>query len=475
MRARFLFLGAILLAGALAACGGGGGGNGTPPTTHPTATATATATATSTATAGPPNSNGCVTTAAVRRSARTAAVGVQPITAAGSFSYTGNLTETIDRSSPCPIGTSTAAATVGITATMTTATNEHDVETDNYATNSTTVTTDASVAESTPGTSDTFSESKEVSTDEVGDVTTTTYTSPLLYAVASPLPYPTAITNLSPSSILTALADSSSTSRTYGSAGAYSEIDTLAGVTATNQLSVTPTGAATYLIQTPNFAGAPNNVSSVTLKFSAPSGGLITVSQTLTGGATPPPSGTITAWYSAGTPLYSDTTVDAGSGSVSPSCSPDPGVTSAYDFRRTIVNIDPALGSYDTRTIDSYVAPNYQGNGITVGPVCVVINDTEKLFYDYFFDTPAFFYLSGDGKPFQTDTIVEAYWFASSPTAPYTRVRDDASSPGGVPGLAASIAAHTAGITFTRETQRAQRIEAFLRAMHSVRPGGIIK
>jgi hypothetical protein len=472
VRARFLFFGAVALASALAACGGGGGGGGgNPPPTNPPVTPTPTASATATP---PINVNGCVVTgSATRGVAQTQAVGIQPGNGSG-FSYTGTLSDVIDRSSPCPIGTASASATVSITASMTTATNEHSVEKDAYATNTTQVTTDATVAES-KGTADTFSESAETSTDLGGDATTTTYgLGSLLYAVASPIPYPATIVNKPPSEVDVTLADSSTLKRTYASAGdgSYSEVDTLPGVNPSGQISVASSGAASYTIQTPNFAS--QGISSLQVSFAAPSGGTIVETRTYSGSAPPTPGPkTITQWWPAGAPLYSDTTSDVGSGAVPAPCNPSPSVSTAEHFARTITQIDPALGSYDTRTIDSYVVQNYSASGHVVGPVCVVISDVDKLFYDYYFDTPYFVYVSADGKPFQTDTVNEAYWFASAPTT-YARIRS-ASSTAASPALAASIAAHAAGISFHRTIERAQRIDGMLRTLGALHLGGFVK
>lgn len=469
MRARFVLFAALSLVSALAACGGGGGGGGgNPPTTSPTATATATATA-----AASYNPFGCDATDSTSRSAHALAVGVQPTTPTAGYSYEGTLSQTIVRNSPCPVGTATASATVSISVAMSNGGNtETDTETDEYGTNTDEYLTVATVASSTTAVSgaNVLTESTETTTDELQTETksTTTYGlggNDLIYAILSPVPYLSnggEITNEPPQSIDTSLADGSSEVRTYADAvGAYSETDTPAGGGTANKIVVSDSGAAKYDVQTPALLDV-NGIGEAILNFTAPSNRSITVSVEYPNSsqATPSPV-TIPQWWST-TSLYSDTLTDEGPVASLPlACSSgEPGATTFEEYQRVTTDVDPALGSLDTRTVDEYIALNYNGSGDNVGPVCVTIADDESLFYDLFLDTPQLFYISEDGKPFQTNSISETYWFSAAATG-LTRVRQDAASPG-VPGLAANVGAHVAGIAFRRSVERAQRLETTL-------------
>ncbi|MGD0967287.1 MAG: hypothetical protein ABR949_03270 [Candidatus Aquilonibacter sp.] len=411
-----------------------------------------------------PNPNGCAgvqADASTRATAHAALVGVQPIDPGASFNYTGTLTSTIARSSPCPVPTATQQANVTVTVLVTSspyATDEHSVETDAYTTNTTVTTTDASVATTTYNGAAAFSENAETSTDAIGsqpgDTTTTTYGTPLIYAIASQLPYTGTITNGPPSTVDATLADGTTTARTYNSDGSYSETDNVLGG-AQNTITVNSDFSGSYSIESASYG-------QLGFSYSAPSSGSVTITATGDAAATY----TVPQWWT-GTSLYSDSTVDKGQGAVPSPCSPSPPVGTADDFRRTISIVDPVLGYTETETIDAYVV-----SSSAIGPACVVIADTQKLYYDYFFDTPFFYYPSFNGGPLQTNTIAEAYWYASGPTGD-TSVRPQSETPGGIPGLAANIAAHASGIAFTRATQRAQRIENFVRGVSAAHVGGV--
>lgn len=410
-----------------------------------------------------PNPDGCVgVQTATRGVSQAALVGVQPIDQGAAFSYTGTLTSSIARGVPCPMPTATQNATVAVTVLVTSspyATDEHSVETDAYNTNSTVTITDASVAATAVGTASGFSESAETSTDLVGDTTVTTYASPLVYAIASPLPYSGTITNGPPSTLNATLADSTTTARTYNADGSYTEQDSIAGG-GQNNITVASNFSGNYTVATGS--------GQLEFSYAPPSGGTVTFSETL--GGTALGSLTIPQWWT-GTSLYTDSTVDKGAGALPLPCAPNPGVPSADDFRRTISIVDPVLGYTETETIDAYVVKNYVTT-TTVGPACVVIADTQNLYYDYFYDTPYSAYLTLTGAPLQTDTIAEAYWYTSAPTGDIS-VRTQSANPSGIPGLAASIAAHASGIAFSRTTQRAARIENFVRSVVAGHIGGV--
>jgi len=408
-----------------------------------------------------PNPAGCVgvqADATTRTGAHTQLVGVQPIDQGATFNYTGTLSETISRASPCAMPTATQKADVVVAVSVTSspyASDEHSVETDEYTTETTATTTDASVAAATLGSASGFSESAETSTDEVGDKTVTAYASPLVYAIASPLPYSGTISNGPPSTVQGYLADGTTTNRTYSADGSYTEADSIAGG-GENTITVNSNFSGNYSIDSASYG-------QIVFTVSAPVSGAITITQSGTGGGTL----SVPQWWT-GSHLYSDTTVDEGVGGLPSPCNPNPAVSSANDFRRTISIVDPVLGYTETETIDAYVV----GGSTAVGPACVVIADTQKLYYDYFFDTTFYFYPSLTASPLQTDTISEAYWYSGAP-AGASSVRTQSESPNAIPGLDASIAAHASGIAFIRATQRAQRIENTDRGIETAHVGGV--
>jgi hypothetical protein len=420
-----------------------------------------------------PNILGCVGAqgeSATRKSGASAqAVGVQPIATGASYAYTGTLTETISRSSPCPMPTSTSNAVVTVDATVTSppsgsasgTVDEHSTESDASSLETTTTTTDAIVESSTYNGDASFSELSETTTDEVGDSIVTTYATPLVYAIESPLPYSGTIANGSPSTVNTTLADGSTQKRTYTGNGTYNETDTIAGISSQDNIVVNSDFSGSYVIQAPNFG-----ITSLEFAYSAPSSGVITLTPYVAG--SPQPTLQYPQWWTSGSPLYSDTTTGQASATVPAPCSPPAGYTTADGFERTISTIDPVLGYTDTRTIDSYVTPGSP----PVGPVCVVISDTENIYYDYFLDTPFSLFVTPNGQPLQTDTISEAYWFSSDPTTSAV-VRKDATGARSIPGLEASIAAHEAGIDFRRSLQRSQRIDSFVRGLATRHFGGV--
>ncbi len=459
MNARFGFLLAVISASLLAACGGGGGGGGgTPPTPVPTATHTPTPVPSPTY---PPNQNGCVTTSALRTAD---ALGTHPITNGNSYTYSGSLTQTIARSSPCPIPTSTSQATVSVTATEgtpgptaspATQSEEHSVEVDNFATRTTSVTTDAQVM--TPD-SNKFYELAENSTDQGGNTVTTAFTSPGMQFALLPESNGNTWSNSVPHTVLSKLADGSTYSRTYSSSGIYAETDTLpGGVTST--ITQNADGSGAY-----DIGSGPGTTFAVTL--TAPSGGSVIMKYNST-------NHTVPLWYSVPLVPYSDTTQDFGTQSIDAACGAitalhSPG--SAEKIVRTTTTVDTILGYIDTRTTTSWDLPNFSGlsGTTTMGPICVEISDVEKIFYDYSLDTMYYVARTSDGKPIQTNTITEVYAMNSS--APVVNLIGRARS--SAQAFDAQIVARQAGITFTRNVERADRVAAFARALHNASLGG---
>ncbi|MGB6987514.1 MAG: hypothetical protein WBD74_16200, partial [Candidatus Aquilonibacter sp.] len=411
-----------------------------------------------------PNPSGCV---GVQPNATTRAnpqlVGVQPITPGAGFTYEGTLTSTIARATPCAIPDVTSNATVAVTVTTSPDTgsqvNEDSSETDAYSTDSVTTSTDAVVEPTSAPAAQSFAELSETTTDEVGDSTVTTYgNGALIYAIASPLPFPTAITNSPPSTVNATLADATTTKRTYASNGTYTENDSIPGG-GQNTITVNGNGSGTY-----NVDG-----SELIFTYGAPSNGNILLTVTVGGGT--PQKLSIPAWFTSSPTLYSDVTTDKQPTTAFPSvCQPNPNTAPTDDFHRVISIIDPVLGYSEIETIDSYVVKDFTGS-TTVGPSCVVISDVQKVYYDYNYDTPYVIYasLTMPAAPMQTNTISEAYWYSQAPTG-LTSVRTMSASSG---ELGASIAAHASGIAFQRALERAQRVETLSRNLATRQLGGV--
>ncbi len=459
VNARFGFVLAVISASLLAACGGGGGGGGgTPPTTTPSATPVHTPTPVPSPTY-PANSQGCVSTSAVRRADT---VGVHPITSGNSYAYSGTLTETVARSSPCPIPTSTSQATVfvnvsegtpGPTAAPGTQSEEHSSETDNFSTRTTTVATDAAVM--TNGTA--FYELAENSTDQGGNTVTTTFTSPGLKFALIPEASGNSWTNAVPHTVVSKIADGSNYSRAYNANGTYTETDSLPG-SVTSTITESADGSGAYDIG----AGASGTFA-VTL--SAPASNSITMKYNAV-------NHTVPLWYTLPLVPYADRTQDLGMQNIDAACGTLSSLRSpaqAEKLVRTTTTVDTILGYIDTRTTTSWDLPNYSGlsGPTTMGPICVEISDVEKIYYDYSLDTMYYVARTSDGKPIQTNTISEAYSLNAAPVVNLLgRSQPDAKT------FDAQIVARQAGITFTRNVERANRISAFAQAVRNGSLGG---
>lgn len=415
----------------------------------------------------PINQSGCV--GVQGDSVQRQLVGVQPPTAGSGWNYTGSLTDVIVRTSPCPIPTASSAATVTVTVTAAPTTgplsgtniDEHSVETDAYALQTTQVTTDATV--------NGILESSETSTDLSGNQVVTTYGGGGL--TYNPPPSQNNYLNAPPATVNTTFEDGTTYARTYTNSGntsaTYSETDTLAGVSTHNTIQTNLDGSATYNV----YDGFNNDT--VAFTMGAPSGGNIVFS--LTEGSNPTQTLTIPAWFgTSGSSLYQDVTVQTAFTGLDSSCPNNANTMGAGSggtlFTRTITLVDPALGYTDTRVVKSYVVTNYSA-GKSVGPVCVVINDAQNLYYDFLFDTPYLVYVSGDGNPIQTDTFNETFYFSSAPVGD-SRVRSKAAAAGAVSG---NIALQESGFAFARAVQRAQRIEKFERAVQQGQLKGVVR
>lgn len=457
MKTRYSLLGVGVLAGMLAACGGGGGGGGTPPPTTPPSTPTPASTLA-------PNPYGCVGVNSVAKHAPLAPafVGVHPISNGDTYTYSGTLTQTVVRSSPCPMPTATSNATVTVAVTETTQPSqpastqtEHSVETDAFALNTTVLTTDAIVK--TVGTG--FFETGETATDQGGNKVATTFGSGNgLQFAQVPESSANTWTNVSPTVVNSTLSDGSTYARVYSAAGAYTETDTLPG--ATNKITVNSDGSGSYVL-------GYGKSSAITVAVAAPSAGSITL--TLTGVGPSPVPKTVTSWLPNPVVLYRDATQDNGVQPISSTCgnlSPIGNPTSAEQQVRTLTINDPVLGYNETRTVTTWDTTGIGSTAANVtGPICAVISDTEKLYYDYTFVTPFLIAIASNGTPVQTTTIAETIFLNAQPTN---------NSVGRGTGATSLLNAHLAGIDFARAVERAQRMESITQAARAARHGGAL-
>jgi hypothetical protein len=467
---RLAFCCAALMTAVLAACGGGGGGGGgTPPTSKPTTTPTATPTPTI-----QPNIYGCVGVASVaqRASAQSQLVGVHPI-ASGNVTYNGTFSQTIARSSPCPIPSGAPdSGTVQVTVTMTPTTSpafdEHSVETDSGTLDTQMLTTDATV-ESVSGTgsfTNDYLETAESTTDQSNNMLTTTYASPYMQFGGSPEASGNTWHNGPPSSVLQTLADGTILNRTYKIDGSYSETDTLPGTGGAqkNQITVNSNGSGSYVAQITNSAGV---YQTTTITYAAPSGGAVDI--TVAQPSASPEAGAFPAWFSPSPTLYSDTFADHGQQPFATACGTMPivgSLTAGEEIVRTETQLDPVLGYTDTRTTTTW---DIQNGSTWTGPVCVQISDTMNVYYDYALDTVFAFFFSQNGQPIQVNATTETFSAQSSLTTFPAAVRRAGMSTAASRVSLAEIRAREDGMDFMRSLDRARRVESLSRF---VRNGG---
>lgn len=387
-------------------------------------------------------------------------VGVHPITSGNSFAYTGALTQTIVRSSPCPMPTATANAQVAVSVTETAApgsapagtqTDEHAVETSAFSTYTQTVTTDSYVASN----SGSLYDLGEQATDQGGNTVTTSYALPGIKFAQVPEGAGNQWSSGAPSTVFSQFADGSHYARTYAGSGTYTENDVLPGGLA-SVLTENADGSGSYVIGTYDQNGNP---SSLPITVSAPSGNKVTMTYNNTPHSIP-------LWYALPFAPYSDVTQDMGVQNIDAACGHLPAgfnPTQAEKIVRTTTTVDAVLGYTDTRTTTTWD----QNVTASQGPLCVEIHDVENFYYDYNYDTTFLVYRTNDGNPLQTNTIDETYSLSSAPVA--NIIRHSAAIGR---ALNARVAAGQAGITFARSVERAHRLATFARALHHARLGG---
>lgn len=403
----------------------------------------------------PINSNGCVGV----QTRPHAYVGTpqlsHPINPGDSYSYSGTLTQTIVRSQPCPQPTATANANVSVAVSVASSggnTTETSVESDAYPTNTTSVTTVANVALQSASGINKFFENSETATDGNGNTVATTFGTPLQFA-QTPEMQGNTWSNVLPTAVNQTLADGSTLNRTNASNGTYTEIDTIPGG-GTNTITVNADGSGSYDIG----KGTGLEILSDVM---APANGTISATTTVTsGGSSSSSTIVIPSWLPSPLALYSDLTNDLGTVASLPSaCSPpvNPLPTTEH-LQRQISAVDPALGTLETETIDSY---DFDGPNGWYGPACSIISDTLNQYYDFSIaSTPYLVYHSHNGQPLQANTISET--LSLQPGFVALGGSREASA-----RMQAQLNAHLAGIRFARSMQRAQTIKAASAALRN--------
>lgn len=328
-----------------------------------------------------------------------------PIGSGDSFNYQGTLLDTTAVSAPCPQPTATAAASVGIAVSDsptaapdgTSAQDVHTVEQDQYALSGLSQTTTDAIEEDTASQALLYSTS---STDGSGNTVATAYAAPQVID-EFPEAGGKSWTNDSAIAATTTetLADGGSVRRTTNADGTYNETDTFGSISAT-------------IADGADDSGSYNVFGQYQLAYAAPSNGVITL--TINAGGVSK-ARDLLQWWPAKMPLYSDAFQDNGQqsfASVCPSAYSGAGTT-GEQIVETVTQLDPVLGYTDVRTITRYDVTGY-------GPACVTINDTEKQYYDYQFNTVRSDYQAIDAQPLQTDTIAQTYWLNAAPTVSST-------------------------------------------------------
>lgn len=366
VRTRLLAFGLSLISVALAACGGGGGGGGGPtPATAPPSTPTPSPT---------PFANGDSMTFTGSR------------TTAATFAYPSP--------TPYPPTNTTDAITQNVTVNATpnpfgslSAGDFHTVETDAGALVTRATTTDAWLGMSGVN----LVEYGYKSVDDSGNSLSAQFTTPL---ITDELPETGGATwTNSAAAVLTEKdADGTNTTRTYAADGTYSE--------SLSNLSIGLTATTTEIADGSGSINANGNylggaVNTIVFSTPAPGTGQITVtvnyvqpptpSPAPSGQPSPSPAPTIAPriytappWYGSTTPsLYSQNTTVTTTVAFPASCNvPSSYGTSGNKLVQTTTRLDTVLGYTDTQTQTTYT--NAQ-----VGPVCVVVSDVQKDYYDY--------------------------------------------------------------------------------------------
>jgi hypothetical protein len=202
--------------------------------------------------------------------------------------------------------------------------------------------------------------------------------------------------------------DSATTRRTVNANGSSTETDTFADPSLSNETITVNSDLTASLDE----IGGEDATASVT----APAGGKITYHLMIGGGSYSFP---ITDWYPT-TTLASDSSVEALGVTIPAACKVPAVVgTTATQIVETQANLNPMLGTYETRSTTSFSAPSY-------GQVCVQISDTIDDYYDYSGQSPNVVQLYSTPEQITTTTETVGVTHASIAGAPSTFARSRA-------------------------------------------------
>jgi hypothetical protein len=185
-------------------------------------------------------------------------------------------------------------------------------------------------------------------------------------------------------------ADGTIARRTYTATGAYTESEDLPYQCTYAQCALALHANRTGSGSLSGSAFAAQGIQAV--RVAAPAAGAIAISVAYTGGSQQ--SGSIRAWFAAGTPLYNEKDSLRTATPFPSTCSvPAKFGTRGTLIVRTIARIDPILGYAQTQTTNTYESPQY-------GPVCTQTWFAQRRYYDY----PT---LTFSSTPLSTQTISE--------------------------------------------------------------------
>ena len=432
---RLFALAAVVMSAGLVACGGGGGPISTPPAPVSTATPSQTPT---------------------------------PPLPSSSFKYSGSLAQsdvyTYPVSSPFPSSTSSATVsqTVSIGSSPITvggsavASDVHSVENDVTALQTTTTTSDGWIGfptETTPAALYEYALFTNDGGSPSASSVNTSFTSPQQVDV---IPEAAATWTNSPTAIVTEKdADGTSDTRTIAANGTYVDAQTdpfnLNLVITTNA-----DGSGSYtgtLLQafgiTGFFMSAPaNGTINVTVHAPAPSP---SPGQT-PGPAVVTPIASPAAWFGTTFKPYNESDTETAGVTYPGLCAvPAKFGTSGNHIAQVIDTTDPVLGYTEHKTMDEYTG--------SAGPVCVVLSDTQKYYYDYLNDTSgaisSFANFVGGPTPLHTYALNETVSLQSA-------------SGGGQSVFGARIAAVRSHFESVLQRRREARITAWRNTMKHV-------
>ncbi|HTJ25547.1 MAG TPA: hypothetical protein VMA36_05210 [Candidatus Limnocylindria bacterium] len=409
-----------------------------------------------------------------------------PLSAGQSFTYSGNSTETFNRTYPAPMPTATIFTAIQQNGTVKDGQQFNGVsglydssvaETDTTPLQTTTSQTDTYYGYTTPAANGSYAliEYGSMWADSNNDTLTYTYGTPLTLGL---LPETgagswsnTAAVTIDENDAIDANGSAFYSHRVYAANGTYTETTTYppgySSVSDTGTITENADGSG--MNATPMGPGALHSAyASVTL--SAPqvqTDGSYRITYKVYAVPSPGPSdapitsGQIPAWYPLPITLYHESDQDLGAQPIPAACNvPASTASSATKIERTINRVDTILGYTDTQTTDKFLVN-------ALGAVCVQMQDLQTLYYDFSGDSQ--FNLSA--TPYQTTTTVETLALQSGASTASTK-RSTASVS---PLSTAAIVAAQMHFNRTVEGLRAARRASVARGLQSLitsRQGG---